>query len=515
MNKILSRFILADSKSAWRFLRDLLTVLAAVMVGLAVAFLIVEDKWQVAAVLIFSVPAFLILQRQPFLGILVWLVLDPFLMHTEASTVRQVYWVIHRFLPLFTLAVILLPSALGLSSRALPRLGFPELMMGSYVTVSLASIFAVNPEPFPTAYLFYDRIIVPMLLYLIVRLTRPDEYMMRWLIPVAFFLAISQSLIGTVAWFSPGILPRDWVDHENHRTIGTLVNTNGFVTTMVLAGFLVFHYGHQSSSFRIRAASILTFLLTVYSIFLSFSRAGWLAGALALIGLVAIYPRILMRIGLSILPILILASGIFLQNQLTFASQRLASDQSENSAFSRLPVIMAAIRMFMDKPLLGWGYGNFDSLGGQFRNMPISDFAGAGEILGVDKLLGDEKDHASHNFFLTTAAEQGLIGVIFFLAPLAYWLKVTVNRFSKLPKNGFWSRNLLVVLWMALLSHFIVYNFANMRVVFTLGIWWLALGLIANYLESQEPLFSSEIQTVTAFPGGKMRPGKTEKGLSS
>jgi hypothetical protein len=147
--------------------------------------------------------------------------------------------------------------------------------------------------------------------------------------------------------------------------------------------------------------------------------------------------------------------------------------------------------------------------------MPISDFAGAGEILGVDKLLGDEKDHASHNFFLTTAAEQGLIGVIFFLAPLAYWLKVTVNRFSKLPKNGFWSRNLLVVLWMALLSHFIVYNFANMRVVFTLGIWWLALGLIANYLESQEPLFSSEIQTVTAFPGGKMRPGKTEKGLSS
>ena len=145
-----------------------------------------------------------------------------------------------------------------------------------------------------------------------------------------------------------------------------------------------------------------------------------------------------------------------------------------------LPVYAAAVRMFQAKPFLGWGYGNFDRFDRQFQNPPVANIS------------GDNKDHASHNFFLSMVAEQGLIGLLLYLMPVFYWLRLTVKHFSKLPRDGFWGRKILVIFWMTLLSHFVVYNFANMRVIFGLGSWWLTLGLIACFMDFHQPFFANE-----------------------
>jgi O-antigen ligase len=342
------------------------------------------------------------------------------------------------------------------------------------------SILLTNLERQSTTYLFYDRVVIPMVIYLIVRLSSPDERMIRWLIPVALFIVISQTGIGMISWFAPSALPAKWVDYDNHRTIGTLVNTNAYVTTLILVGFLVLHYGQQSRSNQIRLISVFVLLLTLYGIFISFSRAGWLAGILALMGLVSIYPKLMLKLGLGVVPILLLAAGVFLPNQLAWAGQRLNSGESERSAFSRMPVYAAAIRMFQSKPFFGWGYGNFDRYDRQFQPLTVANIS------------GDNKDHASHNFFLSMIAEQGLIGILLYLTPVFYWLRMNIKHFSKLPCDGFWSRKILVIFWMTILSHVVVYNFANMRVVFGLGAWWLTLGLIARFMDSQQHLFEEE-----------------------
>ncbi len=485
VKKLSSHFPFVKLQDTQSLLRGLLFSLITIGLGLFTANMIIKDKWQLAAVVIFSIPAIFVLQRYPFLFILTWLVCTPFLLHTTSATSRQLYWVIHRFLPILTLGAILLPSALG--KKALPRLGLPEWAMLCYVSVSLYSILLTNLNRLSTTYLFYDRVIIPMVLYLIVRLSSPDERMIRWLIPVALFIAISQTGIGVISWFAPSALPAKWVDYDNHRTIGTLVNTNAYVTTLVFAGFLILHYGLQSSSNRMRLVSIFVFLLASYGIFISFSRAGWLAGLLALMGLTTIYPKIMLKLGLIILPVFILVAGIFLQNQLAWAGQRFASGESEQSALSRVPVFAAAVRMFEAKPFLGWGYGNFDRFDRQFQTPPVANVA------------GDNKDHASHNFFLSMIAEQGLIGILLFLIPVFYWLRLTVKHFSKLPRNGFWSRKILVIFWITILSHIIVYNFANMRVVFGLGVWWLTLGLIARFMDFHQAFFTREAVKAPAF----------------
>jgi O-antigen ligase len=473
-------------------------VLITIVLGLFTARMIVSDKWQFAAVVIFSIPAVFVLQRYPFLSILIWLICAPFLLHTTSATTRQVYWVIHRFLPILTLGSILLPSLLG--KKTLPKLGFPEWAMLCYAIVSLCSILLTNPERQSTTYLFYDRVIIPMVLYLIVRLSNPDERMMRWLLPVALFIVFSQSSIGVVSWFAPRALPAKWVDYENHRTIGTLINTNTYVTTLILTGFLIFHFGMQSTSKRLQFGAIGILLVTLYCIFISFSRAGWLAGLLAMIGLATVYPKVILKLGMIVVPIFLIVAIFFLQNQLTWAAQRLKSGDSEQSALSRLPVYAAAVGMFQAKPFLGWGYGNFDRFDRQFQPSTLAN------------LSGDNKDHASHNFFLSILAEQGLIGILLYLAPMFYWLRITLKYFSKLPDNGFWGRKILVVLWMTILSHIIVYNFANMRVIFGLGAWWLTLSFIARFMDAHQLLYAQETTMVTTSQQLRFTFRKREQG---
>lgn len=482
LRRIVSRLAAVSMQDIRTFVQhSLLPGVLAVGLGLVVAREIVVGKWQYAAVAIFSVPALFVLQRRPFLYIPVWLLVTPFLLHTTSATSRQIYWVLYRFLPLLTLVAILLPSALAIGKRNLPKLGFPEWAMVGYAILSIVSILLTNPDRQANLYLFYDRFIVPMMLYLIIRLSNPDERMLRWLIPVVFFIALSQTGIGVISWFAPRALPAKYVDYENHRTIGTMINTNAYVTTLILVGFLVLHYGLQTSSKRMRLVSILIFLMTCYGVFISFSRAGWLAGILALVGLTAMYPKFILKLGLVIVPVFLLVAGLFLQNQLVWASERFMSNQSERSALSRVPVYAAAFRMFQIKPVFGWGYGNFDRFDRQFQMPTVGDVA------------GDNKDHASHNFFLSMVAEQGLLGILLFLSPVLYWLGQSIKNFSEFPRDGFWSRKILVILWMEILSHIVVYNFANMRVVFGLGLWWVTMGLIGHFVSSRKPAFVREL----------------------
>ena len=121
--------------------------------------------------------------------------------------------------------------------------------------------------------------------------------------------------------------------------------------------------------------------------------------------------------------------------------------------------------MFKTKPLFGWGYNNFDRYDRQFQTA-IGEFSA-------------QKDHASHNVYLTLIAEQGITGLLLFTLPLLWWLVQTLSVWGKFPQHGFVNRNLIFIFWLVMLFHVVVNNFSNMRVVFGLGMWWITLGLIA------------------------------------
>jgi O-antigen ligase len=123
--------------------------------------------------------------------------------------------------------------------------------------------------------------------------------------------------------------------------------------------------------------------------------------------------------------------------------------------------------MFEAKPLTGWGYESFDRYDRDFQQR-------------VGDLVYPVKDHASHNLFLTTLAEQGLVGFVLLFGPMFVWLVRTKRRWRALPMSGFLDRRLAAALSLVLASFVIVNCFFRMQISFGFGLWWLTLGLLAS-----------------------------------
>lgn len=462
----LSRRPLIDGKFG------LLGVLAvAGAAAVVVAWLIIAGLWYFAAILIFALPVLVVIHRHPFVSVMIWLLLAPFLLHSNTATERYVYWAIHRALPMLTLLMMALSAGLHINQRRTARPGPAEAAMAGYVLISIASILWMNHQPVATFYLFYDRILVPMALYLIIRFAEPSERELRWLLAAAVFIVLSQGVIGILSQFAPGLIPSQWMENAGERTVGTLINAAIYTIALMFGGLVLAHAAQQREPVWLRRVYVLCFLLAMYGTFISFSRASWLGGMVVGLGLLLIYPRFILRLTIVLAPLVLLLAGVLLADQLEWAEERLYSAEAENSATSRVPIMVGAYHMFLVKPVTGWGYNNFD----------LYDRSFYGRLLDV---AGDNKDHASHNYFLTILAEQGLPGLLLYLGPMFYWLIITARRYSFLPANGLRSRKLVLMLWLVILFHVIVSNFINMIVVYGLGIWWITLGLIGYLLES-------------------------------
>ncbi len=449
-------------------------VLAVVFAGLGAAYLVVSGNWQIAAALVFCLPALVVLHKSPFLGLVIWMFLSPFLVQTPSVAERQVYWLIHRFLPVIVLGMMLVSSTLRVTSRRLPRFTVAEYGMLGYVVVSVLSILLQSNNVAGTLIYFYDHIFIPMCLYWVVKLSAPGEKPLKWLFPVALWITVSQVAIGILSWVMPWVLPSAWLNYAGARTTGSLNSVSVYTTTLIFSGILVLFTAQSLRPGWKKTLLVLVYLSTLYAIFISYSRASWLAGGLVFLGIVWLYPRFFFRLGLALLPIGLLLGGFLLATQLQTAQDRLTSDEATHSALSRLPVLVAAYRMFETKPLFGWGYENFDRYDRQFQGR-------FGDLVNPD-----EKDHTSHNVYLTILAEQGLAGLLLILSPV-FWLSYrSLKLYRHLPRRGLKGRKMLALLWLVVLSYVVVNNFAPMVVVFGVGLYWITLGLIANIIQSRE-----------------------------
>lgn len=448
---------------------------AAIVGGAAIGSLAAAGLWDVALVLILALPVFVLLHRQPLVAITVWLVVSPLVSVTDGAGVRQLYWGVHRALPVVALAVLVVSRVLGLRARELPRMGWPEVLMGGYVVVTLLSIGYTAPDARASAYLLFDTVVIPMCLYLVVRLSDPDEDEVRRLLPAVVIILVVQAAVGLASWNAPDLLPDEWVRKAGERTTGTLRSADVFGTTMVFCGLFLVHVGLRVQRRLGRVAAVVLFLLAMLMIFLSFSRASWLAGLLAATGVLLLYRRYLGQLALFVVPALVLvwASGLLTQ-QFDLAEYRLTSAQSEESALSRLPAAQAALRMFNKEPAAGWGYQNFDLYSRPFQGQ-------------VGDLVGAAKPHASHNLYLTTLAEQGIVGFVLFVGPVVLWLVRTKAALPYLPRAGLLGRDFVVTLWLIVGAYHVTNNFSRMYVTTGLGLFWITLGLLASVVERHRP----------------------------
>lgn len=448
-----------------------LAIVGFVMVwSVVTAYLVSEGFWYLAPVPIVGLAMVVVLHRHPLVGIWAWMILASFVVVSEGGGVRKLYWLVHRLLPVAVLAIVAVGAAVGTRRRPLPRLGGPELLMAAYVVLTGMSIAAMGLDPL-SPYHLYDRVVVPMCLYLTIRLTEPGERELRWILGAAIFVLLCQSVLGVMAWVSPGAIPTAWHGRLETRTIGSLGHPNVFSTTVLFGGLYALYWavdGGRRALERILLVSL--FALACVMALMSYGRANWLALIVVLLGVSFLYPRVMLRLALvtTLLGVLLLRTDVA-EDQLALARVRFRSESSEASALSRLPVMYASLRMLEARPITGWGYGNFDQYDRRFQ-------------AGVGGLVIPDKDHASHNLYLTLLAEQGVLGFALYLGPAIWLLARTRGAMRRLRADGSQYRHLLVVLWLVIAGHVVVNNFSNMHIVYGLGMWWLTLGLIASII---------------------------------
>ena len=446
-----------------------LTITFVAVGSLTVAYLVAGGRWYLAIGLLLVVPVTILVYRFPLSVIIFWLLVQPFVVDIAAGgSLRKLFWVVHRALPPFAVVLILITAAMGLRRRPLPRLGWAEVMMGGYIIATLISIVYTSDTVLASMYHLYDRVFVPMCLYLIIRLIDPDEDMLRALVPALVFLVVSQAVFGMLSWYNPEALPDTWLGRAGERTTGSLKSVSAYTTTLIFGALILVHHAMGTERRGVARVGLLgAGAVAAYMVFLSFSRASWLAALVVAMGLLFVYPRLVLKVAVVAVPVLLIAlsTGV-IQDQLTFAEDRVSSEVSDESALSRLPIVLASVRMFEERPVTGFGFGNFDRFDREFQGQ-------------VGDLVVPEKDHASHNLYMTLLAEQGLIGLVLFIGPVFWWLVRLPRAARNLPRSGFRSRQFLFILWLVITAHVIVNNFSNMRSTFGLGIWWITLGLIA------------------------------------
>lgn len=434
---------------------------AAVGIGFLVALLVVRGRWFEALALLGVFPALLLVQRHPLVTVAGWFAVYPFLVGAEdGGSAKLAVWAVHRLAPLATLIIVWGASTSRASHRTLPRLGPAEALMFGYVVVSLLSIAYQSDAVIDTVRQFYDRTIVPVILYLLVRVLKPTPADLRKFGPALVVLLVSQALIGAMQWFAPDALPGWWLGRAGTRTTGSFGHPNVYGVAVVFAGLMLLHLGRSEQSGRLRAIAFPAFVTGVLLAFLTFSRASWLAATVVVLGLLFVYRREAKKmIAVGLVATAIFGLSAALGPTAEYFQERL---YSEESALSRLPVVVASVRMFQERPLTGFGYGNFNTYDREYQS-------------SIEGLFVPDKDHSSHNLYLTIAAEQGLLGLVTYLGPALYWLALTPSARRRLPHR---SGRLLIVLWLSLASHVIVNNFSNMKVSFGLGLWWVTLGMI-------------------------------------
>jgi O-antigen ligase len=226
----------------------------------------------------------------------------------------------------------------------------------------------------------------------------------------------------------------------------------------VLASFLFLK--NLTRSQKIFSAGLL--VLFIFAIIISYARAGWLSLAIA----VAIFATILLKIRFRTLVITLVTGGILFftfQTEILLVLDRNSTDSeggfenniasvsnisTDASNLERINRWSSAIRMWEEKPYLGWGPGTY-----MFKYAP---YQLSRELTIISTNFGTNGN--AHSEYLGPLAEQGIPGLLFVLILLLYSTALGYRLVYSLAERE--ARLLCLGIFLGLMTYF-VHGFFN------------------------------------------------------
>lgn len=453
------------------FLAAGIPLLLGGMLGLLVVFLIIRGSWLIALGILCIVPAGMLINHYPLVAMIAWFVAMPFLPYETVSS--RVFWLVHRALIPLAMGLAVLARALRIKEYKPVKMGWAELSMVMCLVVAGVSVLTTRGDPLLYLYELYDRMFVPFAAYWLIRILRPGEQDMKRFVLPMLFVCIAEILIGFWARYAPQTLPPIWdISRMGTRMSGTFTNPTPYAYTLIVCMLFIFQEAMNRKPGIVRWFLILVFSLGLFCIFLTFTRGCWLAATPVLLGLLILYPRTMFALLMTTIVVGGILSTTVLVDEVQFALERLVVQETVDS---RIVLAHAGRQMFYAKPFLGWGFGNYDRYDWKFMER-------VGNAAPTD---WDISKGTSHNTYLTILAETGIVGFFLQFFPVIWWFRWTIKVFPRLPREGFWSRRLLVMIWLSIVFYLIATQVIGARFFwYSIGTLWFSLGLVANMVQA-------------------------------
>jgi putative inorganic carbon (hco3(-)) transporter len=223
--------------------------------------------------------------------------------------------------------------------------------------------------------------------------------------------------------------------------------------------YLAFRQGLKAK-FRILNCTVLS--IVVFAFVFSYSRAAWLSGAVGLVFAVIMF----LRLKWQYLLIFGLAAIVYLGSNIEKFSSQTSKNKSrtsielsehvesisnvstDESNLERLNRWNCALRMFREKPILGWGPGTY-----MFQYAP---FQVSAEKTSISTDFGEVGN--AHSEYLGPLAESGILGTLSILTVIIFTLFYAIRLIYNTKEKD--TRNLVIALSTALVTYY-VHGFLN------------------------------------------------------
>jgi O-antigen ligase len=275
---------------------------------------------------------------------------------------------------------------------------------------------------------------MPLALYWMVRHSDFGEKQLRWalggLTLLGIYLATTAVAEAAGQWWL--VFPRYIADPELGIHFGRARGPQlasqslGFVLSVCLCAAWLLR--------RRLPAALLPVLCAVYplmlaAIYFTYTRAAWLGAAVGLAAVVLIETRRPLRpLILAAGSAACLAVGLLMGEQLLAFRRDTSAGDTRHSIFQRSAFAYVSWQMFLDRPILGVGFGNFY----RAKLAYLADRR-------VDLPLDSIRDLEHHNTPLSVLTETGMVGLAVYASLLAAWgaaaWRLVRNREGDEPKR--------------------------------------------------------------------------------
>jgi O-antigen ligase len=463
---------LTDATRTWPW--STLVVLPLILVlGIVGGYSVSHQILLPLVLIVAAIPAAILIIRQPFDAVVVWLLVAPFFVVTADEWTRRVYWITHRTI-IPAAAIVTLIKHLTLKRL---RFGLIEVCMLAYFTISLFSIlYYYSSNPVPELYHLYDLTVVGTALFWLIRTSAPRGEQLKRMMIAFIVISIVQGTVGLMMNISGlrSLLPSAWLRLQAERTTGTLGRDGEFSSTLAASLLLSAHYAFHARQRILQVLCWVAMAMGSLAILFVFSRATWLAAAVVAVLVIFLYRRMAPYLitALVVIAVILMATDLF-SSSVAIAAKRFGYQRTIES---RIVSDNAHLSMMEVKPLFGWGYGNYTRFHMDF-------------VKPIEGVAVRDPEISSHNTFLNIGVELGLAGLAMYLMQYLLLFKATVTAYKKLPERTVYGRHLLLILWLGVVFWVVIANFQNLRIA-AWGITWiqLLLGLIASITDAtREP----------------------------